>query len=165
LPPHRNPHRSIILSYKYGKSSLKTGKDEEKGFFYPEGLRWRCKLCGACCRNPQHRERRILLLPSDIKRLEKEAGNEFYKKVKGNAPYLAKLKKKNDDCIFLDCNICKVYSHRPLLCRTYPFYIELSEGYLIINVDEKCPGLGEGEMVKEEDFKKLLEFCISVRGI
>jgi Fe-S-cluster containining protein len=152
------------LSYNYGKSSIKT-EDEERGFFYPEGLRWRCKLCGACCRDPPHRERRILLLPSDITRLEQDSGKEFYKKVECNAPYIAELKKNNGDCIFLDGNRCKIYSHRPLLCRTYPFYIELREGSLIINVDEKCSGLGDGEKVKEEYFKELLEFCISVRGI
>ena len=52
---------------------------------------------------------------------------------------------KNGACIFLEPETkkCKIYDHRPLLCRTYPFYFIGSEV-------EKCDCCGIGTAVKTE---------------
>jgi Fe-S-cluster containining protein len=61
-------------------------------------------------------------------------------------------RKKNEDCIFLerDTNKCRAYPVRPMLCSTYPFYIE----ELRLQTCE-CEGLGCA--ISAEDSRKLAE--------
>lgn len=64
-------------------------------------------------------------------------------------------RKRNGDCIFLekDTNKCRVYPVRPMICSTYPFYIE----ELRLQICE-CEGLGYP--ISAEDNKKLAENLI-----
>jgi Fe-S-cluster containining protein len=61
-------------------------------------------------------------------------------------------RKRNGDCIFLEKNTnrCRNYSVRPMLCSTYPFYIE----ELRLHTCE-CEGLGYP--IDERDSRKLAE--------
>ncbi|MFZ2500063.1 MAG: YkgJ family cysteine cluster protein [Methanosarcina sp.] len=61
-------------------------------------------------------------------------------------------RKRNSDCIFLEkgTSRCRTYPVRPMLCRTYPFYIE----ELSLHTCE-CEGLGHH--ISAEDSKKLAE--------
>lgn len=61
-------------------------------------------------------------------------------------------RKRNGDCIFLEkgTNRCRTYPVRPMLCRTYPFYIE----ELKLHTCE-CEGLGYP--INAEDSRKLAE--------
>lgn len=61
-------------------------------------------------------------------------------------------RKKNGDCIFLErgTNKCKIYKVRPMLCRTYPFYIEELRLYTC-----ECEGLGNS--LSPEESRKLAE--------
>ncbi|MFY9199689.1 MAG: YkgJ family cysteine cluster protein [Methanosarcina flavescens] len=61
-------------------------------------------------------------------------------------------RKKNGDCIFLekDTHRCRIYPVRPMLCSTYPFYIE----GLRLHTCE-CEGLGYP--ISIEDSRKLAE--------
>jgi len=58
-------------------------------------------------------------------------------------------RKRNGDCIFLekDTNRCRIYPVRPMLCSTYPFYIEGLKLYTC-----ECEGLG-GQISPEESRK------------
>lgn len=61
-------------------------------------------------------------------------------------------RKKNGDCIFLerDSHKCRVYPLRPMLCSTYPFYIE---GLRLQTCE--CEGLEFS--ISEEDSRKMAE--------
>lgn len=59
-------------------------------------------------------------------------------------------KKRNGDCIFLEESTkkCRVYPARPMLCRTYPFYLENLKLYI-----SECEGLGY--LISKEESQKL----------
>ena len=61
-------------------------------------------------------------------------------------------RKRNGDCIFLerDTHKCRVYPVRPMLCSTYPFYIE---GLRL----QTCECEGLGYPISAEDSRKLAE--------
>jgi len=64
--------------------------------------------------------------------------------------------KKNGDCVFLekDTNRCRIYPVRPMLCSTYPFYIEGLKLYTC-----ECEGLGNH--ISAEESRKLAETLLS----
>ncbi|WP_157197074.1 YkgJ family cysteine cluster protein [Methanosarcina lacustris] len=65
-------------------------------------------------------------------------------------------RKKNGDCVFLekDTNRCRIYPVRPMLCSTYPFYIEGLKLYTC-----ECEGLGDH--ISAEESRKLAETLLS----
>lgn len=65
-------------------------------------------------------------------------------------------RKRNGDCIFLekDTKRCRIYPVRPMLCSTYPFYIEGLKLYTC-----ECEGLGEH--ISAEESRKLADSLLS----
>ena len=65
-------------------------------------------------------------------------------------------RKKNGDCVFLekDTNRCRIYPVRPMLCSTYPFYIEGLKLYTC-----ECEGLGDH--ISAEESRKLADTLLS----
>ena len=65
-------------------------------------------------------------------------------------------RKRNGDCVFLekDTNRCRIYPVRPMLCSTYPFYIEGLKLYTC-----ECEGLGDH--ISAEESRKLSETLLS----
>ncbi|MDQ1274642.1 MAG: uncharacterized protein QG610_214 [Euryarchaeota archaeon] len=61
-------------------------------------------------------------------------------------------RKRNEDCIFLekDTNRCRIYPVRPMLCSTYPFYIEGLKLYTC-----ECEGLGD--YISAEESRELAD--------
>jgi Fe-S-cluster containining protein len=150
----------IVIPYGRGKISTPSGEYE---FYYPK-VRWGCKRCGACCRDASYRPRKVLLLPSDIVRLEKAGEREFRIEVKEEAPFVAEMKKAGGACIYLTKDGCRVYSHRALLCRTYPFWIEKDGRAFEIRFDARCIGFGHGGELREEFFRDLVLQALEQRG-
>ncbi len=72
-----------------------------------------CTGCGNCCRF-----RKTHLTKADIDRLEKSGKTGFHDK----ADRESILKRVNGRCIFLVDDKCRVYEHRPQVCREFPFY-------------------------------------------
>jgi Fe-S-cluster containining protein len=138
--------------------------DKKIDFYYPKGINWRCKMCSFCCRDPEDRDRHILLLSSEIELLRREVREDFYKPVIGFKPFIGELYKKDGCCIFLNEHICRVYPYRPLLCRNYPFWIDCQDNVFRIGVDHQCPGLKEGKKLDVYFFKDLLRTALQVRG-
>jgi Fe-S-cluster containining protein len=68
------------------------------------------------------------------------------------------LKQRTGDCIFLSSNTCTIYEIRPLTCRFYPFSLEepVQGSYEFELTNEKCPGIGKGQLLNEEFFRDLL---------
>ena len=98
------PHE-IVIPYARAKLATSTGEYE---FYYPKGIRWSCKRCGACCRDASHRPRKILLLSSDVERLEAAGEREFTERVKEEKPFIAEMKKRGGACINLTEEGCRV---------------------------------------------------------
>jgi Fe-S-cluster containining protein len=111
----------VVISYARGRVTTPSGEYE---FYYPKGLRWGCKRCGACCRDASHRPRKVLLLPGDVERLEAAGERDFKIETTSEEPFVGEIRKKGGACVFLSREGCRAYQHRALLCRTYPFWIE-----------------------------------------
>ncbi len=151
----------VVIPYARSWLETPSGKFE---FFYPKELKWECKKCGSCCCDAQHRPRRILLLSTDIERLEKNGMKDFTTKVKGEEPFIAQMKKSKGACINLTPTGCRVYLQRALLCRMYPFWVEREKRSFEIMVDTRCPGIGQGSDLNEGFFRELLSDAIAQRG-
>jgi len=149
----------------YRRASLKLDILEKTiEFLYPANLGWDCTRCGACCRDAGKRERRILLLETDITRLEGRHGSEeFVESIGGREPFVAEMKKIDGRCFFLSDDGCSVYDRRALLCRMYPFWVERSDDLLIIRADNVCPGTS-GKPLSEAFYSGLLRRAVAERG-
>lgn len=151
----------VVVPYARGKMATLSGEYE---FYYPKGIRWGCKRCGACCRDTSDRPRRVLLLPSDVTRLEKGEQKDFKLDIKGEAPFVGEMKKAGGACIYLTKEGCSVYPYRALLCRTYPFWIEREGKSFEILFDRRCIGFGHGGELREEFFRDLVAQALEQRG-
>jgi len=149
----------------YRRASLRLEASEKTiEFLYPANLGWDCTRCGACCRDAGGRERRILLLETDISRLEGQHGSEeFAEPIRGREPFVAEMRKIGGMCFFLSDDGCSAYDRRALLCRMYPFWVERSGDLFIIRADGACPGTS-GEPLGEAFFSGLLGRAVAERG-
>ncbi|MBD3172693.1 hypothetical protein GF326_09495 [Candidatus Bathyarchaeota archaeon] len=129
-------------------------------FYYPALFKWNCIECGACCRDLEDRERRILLLSRDISRIEETGETDFYTKI-DEGKFKAIMCKENGKCVFYTDGGCCIYEQRALLCRMYPFWLEKQDNFFIFGVDDKCPGVGQGTPLDEDFFAKLLEMALN----
>ena len=115
--------------------------------------------CGKCCE-----ELEIPLRDEDITRIEELGYNtwEFvdYEKLfyRGDKFLGYAIRKRPFDgaCVFLDPETkrCRIYAHRPLACRLYPF-VFVKHGKkmeIYVKEDSFCPGVDhpEGEPVTKE---------------
>lgn len=122
--------------------------------------------CGLCCERLE-----IPLRDEDIERIEGLGYNtwEFvdYEKLfyRGGDKFLGYAIKKNppvtDACVFLDPETkkCKIYNHRPLACRLYPFVFVKNGGErmeIYIKEDSFCPGINhpDGKPVTKDFLMK-----------
>ena len=147
----------------YSRGTLVYKRDQEQReveFYYPSDLEWDCTRCGACCQNSESRERRVLLLESDIHRFQEAGCIDFHERTVDEDPFIGVLRKNQEKCIFLDQSECKTYPNRALLCRMYPFWVEKNGESFIIKVDMECPGFGEGEKLGESFYLDLLSFAL-----
>ena len=96
---------------------------------------FRCSGCGRCCKFSTG-DNSVLLTYFDIGNLKKSGNinaiepmvaeeDMFLADTEGNVHTFGwRLKRKtNGECVFLGEGGCTIYPFRPLLCRTYPFYI------------------------------------------
>jgi len=127
---------------------------------FDPSFKFKCvENCGRCCERLD-----VPLRDEDIARIEELGYNawEFvdYEKLfyRGDKFLGYALKKRPFDgaCVFLDPETkrCKIYSHRPLACRLYPF-VFVKHGKkmeIYVKIDSFCPGINhpEGEPVTRE---------------
>jgi Fe-S-cluster containining protein len=111
-----------------------------------------CRRCGDCCRGE---ENSVAVFPFEIRAIMDETGEGWLDvaepplegewDVDGNFHTLEwRLRKAGRDCKYYSEEGCRIYEARPLLCKTYPFYLD--EGRLRWS---ECRGLG-GEIEFEE---------------
>ncbi|NPE27961.1 YkgJ family cysteine cluster protein [Methanococcoides sp. SA1] len=131
-----------------------------------------CSMCGACCRRSCG-DNRVFLTSSDIRSLQgssledailpmlpdvldisfadavTEYANELEVDSQGRYHTFGWMLKRirGGNCSFIGedgSNRCGIYDHRPMLCRTYPFYIE--GGNLLTS---ECEGMGKPITVED----------------
>ena len=106
---------------------------------------FQCLECGQCCRGEDNS---VLVFPFEVRRIMAKKNLDWQEIAQppkegewdseGNFHTLEwRLKKKGLRCRFYEDGQCTIYGSRPLLCRTYPFY--LVEGELCCS---ECSGLG-----------------------
>ncbi len=117
-------------------------------------VRFRCKMCGTCCRRLLNLE----ITAYDIVNwwemgrtdiiahliaIQDEVSRSY------GAPLIFTFPRRGDGaCIYLGNNICTIHEIKPLACRIYPF--GLGPDYELI-IQEECPGLGEGDPVNVDE--------------
>ncbi len=133
-----------------------------------EEIGFSCLTCGKCCRCI-FGDNRVLLTPLEIQVIANRTGNivhEIATPATPDDPEITNLidtggrihtfgwmlvRKNNGDCNFIESadisNRCRIYDVRPMLCRTYPFYIQDMELHT-----SECEGLGQ-EITPEESLK------------
>ena len=106
---------------------------------------FQCLGCGQCCRGEDNS---VVVFPFEIRRIMAKEELDWLEIAQppeegewdsnGNFHTLEwRIKKVGLRCRFYENGQCAIYGSRPLLCRTYPFY--LVEGELCCS---ECPGLG-----------------------
>jgi Fe-S-cluster containining protein len=122
-----------------------------------EDIGFSCLMCGKCCRR-EFGDNRVLLIPQEIQVISDHTILEAHEiatpatsdgsdsdlidtdgKIHTFGWMLAR--KSNGDCNFIEdaetSNKCTIHDVRPMLCHTYPFYMQDME----LHVSE-CEGLG-----------------------
>ena len=133
-------------------------------FDYPNAVRFECVKCGICCGDTKEKNRHVLLLKTEAEQIAETTGQQIFKfavKIEDKAPYKYEMKKrKNGKCVFLQNNLCTIYSLRPLICRFYPFELKdiHNQKHTFLYTDE-CPGINKGQMLNESYFRKLFQLA------
>jgi len=123
-------------------------------------VRFRCKMCGSCCRRLLNLE----ITAYDIVNwwemgrtdiiahliaIQDEVAKSY------GAPLIFTFPRRGDGaCIYLGNNICTIHDVKPLACRIYPF--GLGPNYELI-IQEECPGVGEGDPVNIDEIIGMLK--------
>ena len=93
---------------------------------------FRCQRCGDCCRGEDNS---VAVFPFEVRAIIAETGEGWLAAAEpplegewdsqGNFHTLEwRLAKAGRDCKYYSENGCRIYGARPLLCKTYPFYLE-----------------------------------------
>lgn len=126
------------------------------------GLRFECTRCSNCCR---HEPGYVFLSRRDIERICRGLGIDepdmvlkYCRTVHvGEFKKLSLKEKKNYDCIFWENDGCSIYEHRPLQCRSYPFWMKNVESENSWRETSKqCPGIGKGKLYKQKEIEAWL---------
>jgi Fe-S-cluster containining protein len=131
--------------------------------FYKNGLRFQCQRCSRCCRiDPGY----VFLTEADLAALLLATGfprdrflEEYCRWVPVNGYlYLSLKEKPNYDCIFWEGGGCLVYEHRPIQCKSYPFW----ETFLL-SIEQwealkaSCPGVGLGTLHSPQEIQEWIQ--------
>jgi len=155
-------------------------------------VRFKCHHCGYCCTdviccptpydvtnivkgtNLLPKEFLEFITPDEIEGINKS--DPTWLKINGNK-YLMTIKRTKNGCFFRDKQkgICKIYSHRPFLCRLFPFKVRETKTGKVhsfsLHKDIECPKHRDGsarvkelaeileeEQKHQEDYQDLVEF-------
>ena len=134
-------------------------------FEYPVAVHFQCLKCGICCGDTKEKSRHILLLAKEAEQISETTSQptpNFAVKIRDREPYSYEMKKRAKEgmCVFLENNRCTIYSSRPLICRFYPFELQVSQDrkYQFLFTKE-CPGIMRGRMLSERYFRKMFSLA------
>lgn len=118
--------------------------------WYADGLQFECSQCGDCCTGAPGA---VWVTDEELSAIAAELGKSLgevrllHTKLLGGRWSLRDY--PNGDCVFLDPQTrrCRVYSARPMQCRTWPFWpsnIESTASWE--RTCDRCPGSGTGAL-------------------
>ncbi len=120
--------------------------------FYAAGLRFGCRRCSRCCR---HEPGYVFLTREDLQRLAagldlepSEVLDRHCRVVRvGGFRRLSLRETPGYDCVLWGQEGCRVYRHRPLQCRSFPFWAaNLGSTEDWERLKQECPGVGSGSL-------------------
>jgi uncharacterized protein len=133
--------------------------DEQKTASFLDKVDFSCQRCSDCCRIDPGT---IMLTKKDAERIAahlKMTLKDFLKEccynIKTGSKKLVSIKEKsNYDCLFWEKG-CKIYSVRPIQCRTYPFWPSIVASRYAWNSETKrCPGMDKkGNLTLKDKLK------------
>jgi Fe-S-cluster containining protein len=119
-------------------------------------VKFSCTICAACCRDVPGHRRNILMLEREAAEIGKITGKpakEFCTLAKSAGPYKFRMRKRKGRCVFLgEDRMCAIYSHRPLICRFFPFELKADGSW---DYSRACEGVGLGRRVPARFFRGL----------
>jgi len=131
-----------------------------KAPWWKNGLRFKCKGCGACCTGtPGY----VWLTDEELKEIAKYCGVEPRKFRKNSTRKVRRkttlIEQRNGDCLmFQDGRGCIIYPVRPTQCRTYPFWKKIMKSRRAWNREgRECPGIGKGDKFSSDEIKSRLQ--------
>lgn len=138
--------------------TTKRSGSNSKTPWYAEGLRFECSQCGDCCSGEPGfvwvDEVEIAAMADYMGLALEEFESKFVRQV-GFRKSLVEY--PDGDCIFLDPETrgCSVYEHRPVQCRTWPFWnSNLKNRREWKATCEVCPGSGTGRLYTLGEIEK-----------
>jgi Fe-S-cluster containining protein len=150
--------RQLIKLYQELEMSNKISMEELASQIRHIGFQ--CIGCGDCCRGEDNS---VVVFPEEIRLISQLTSDSWLEIVEppmigewdinGNFHTLEwRLKKKKLLCKYYTLQGCSIYEGRPIICRTYPFFI--NDGNLDFS---ECQGLGKEIGIEEsEKLAKLL---------
>lgn len=146
----------IALRIAELKEDLSRTKGLERGCLAAEihKMGFSCLACGECCRGEDNS---VLVFPNEIRRIQDSTGLTWLEVAappeegewdrEGYFHTLEwRLTKEGESCRFLQKVDCSIYPVRPMLCRTYPFYLDRRK-----LMASECRGLGGKIDVQEAE--------------
>lgn len=115
--------------------------------WYHDGLAFTCQGCGTCCRGPGGY---VWITEDEARELAEALGMTLQafasKFLRTTSSGLALVDDKSGDCPLLgEDGRCRVYHHRPMQCRTWPWWSEnLISRRRWDDVATRCPGMNAG---------------------
>ena len=138
------------------REDLKRAKSQSQAELATEirEMGFSCQSCGDCCRGEDNS---VLVFPFEIRYIQKDAGLSWAEVAEppeegewdreGYFHTLEwRLAKLGEACRFYQGKECAIYPVRPMLCRTYPFYLD--RGKLMVS---ECRGLRGRIEVKDAE--------------
>ena len=130
--------------------------------WYADGLRFQCQECGDCCRGPGGYVWVTMEEARDIaNQLDMDFDRFAKTMLRQTLSGLALVDGPRGDCPFLENGGCRIYAHRPIQCRTWPWWDEnLASENRWTDAASRCPGMNKGEVHSQLviDSEKAKEF-------
>ena len=132
-------------------------------FDCPQGVKFECIKCGICCGDTNEKKRHVLAFRYEVEKIASftcQDISNFSQRISDCSPYEYELRKIDGKCIFLERNLCTIYSFRPLICKFYPFeLLPKVSSKLKFNYTLECPGIGVGEEIDINYFRGLFRLA------
>jgi Fe-S-cluster containining protein len=138
-------------------------------FFEQYPLRFCCTQCGKCCMTGGDYYVYLTEAESEAIRMHLQLSQNWFRR-----RYLTRLADgervlasgDNDHCIFLDeAGQCRIYSARPLQCKTYPFWPELAgNARAWISEARRCEGINQGAVIPVSTIRRQVQACLDNEG-
>jgi Fe-S-cluster containining protein len=133
-------------------------------WFAPDGVRFECTQCGACCTGPEGyvgvTDEEIAAL-ARLREMSVEEFREVFTRDTEDGVSLVEVQTYHGyDCVFLDRTtipgkaVCGVYEARPLQCRTFPWWPGVMKSRATWErLGRECEGVGRGGFVPVEEIR------------